>query len=136
MTKTWDSLSADYSQYHKDPRNKVCHMLGIPMIVFCVVRWTQFGGSTFPLAAFALPVYVYWDPALGLAMTAVLALMSAAAPHLPAWAFPALFLAGWVLQFVGHNYEGKKPAFTKNALHLLVGPFWILREMTVAIFLR
>ena len=37
----------------------------------------------------------------------------------------ALFVGGWVLQFVGHAYEGKKPAFLTNLTHLLIGPLWI-----------
>jgi uncharacterized membrane protein YGL010W len=29
-------------------------------------------------------------------------------------AFIALFVAGWVLQFLGHHYEGKRPALLDN----------------------
>jgi hypothetical protein len=36
------------------------------------------------------------------------------------------FVVGWVFQFVGHGYEGKKPAFFTNLVHLLVGPLWIV----------
>jgi uncharacterized membrane protein YGL010W len=132
----WKGLAADYGQYHRDRRNRLCHAIGIPLIVLCVVRWTQPAGSAIPLAAAVLPLYVYWDAALGLAMAAAMAGMAALAPLLPAWAFPALFSAGWIFQFVGHRYEGRSPAFTKNALHLLVGPLWVLRETTVALFLH
>jgi uncharacterized membrane protein YGL010W len=111
-------------------------MIGIPLIVFCVVRWTQPAGSAFPLAAFALPLYYYWSPAGGLGMTAMVAAMAAAARPLPAAAFPAIFVGGWALQFLGHKFEGKSPAFLRNLLHFLVGPAWILREAGVAIFLR
>ncbi len=40
------------------------------------------------------------------------------------WAIAA-FVAGWILQFVGHAYEGKSPAFLTNLVHLLVGPLWV-----------
>ena len=133
---SWSALSADYAQYHRDPRNKACHVIGIPLIVFCVVRWTQIGGSAFPLAALVLPLYLYWDPALGAGMAALLALMAVTSRLLPAWTFGAFFVAGWLLQFVGHRYEGKSPAFTKNLLHVLVGPLWIMREAAVTIFSR
>jgi uncharacterized membrane protein YGL010W len=39
----------------------------------------------------------------------------------------ALFVLGWALQFVGHAYEGKKPAFLTNLTHLLIGPLWVAR---------
>jgi uncharacterized membrane protein YGL010W len=43
----------------------------------------------------------------------------------------ALFVLGWVLQFVGHYvYEKKSPAFFRNFTHLLVGPLWILAKVS------
>ena len=44
-----------------------------------------------------------------------------------------LFIAGWILQFVGHAIEGNQPAFFKNPVYLLVGPLWVLRR-AVAVF--
>jgi len=44
-------LSADYASYHATEGNRRAHMIGIPLIVFAIVRWTQIG-SAFPLAAF------------------------------------------------------------------------------------
>jgi uncharacterized membrane protein YGL010W len=43
------------------------------------------------------------------------------------WAL-ALFVAGWVLQFVGHFIEGNQPAFFRNPVYLLVGPVWLARR--------
>ena len=43
------------------------------------------------------------------------------------WAL-ALFVVGWILQFVGHAVEGNQPAFFKNPMYLLVGPWWLLRR--------
>jgi uncharacterized membrane protein YGL010W len=48
------------------------------------------------------------------------------------WAL-GLFIAGWVLQFVGHAIEGNKPAFFGNPLYLLVGPLWLLRRLGAAL---
>jgi len=39
-----------------------------------------------------------------------------------------LFIAGWILQFVGHAIEGNQPAFFRNPVYLLVGPLWVLRR--------
>jgi len=48
------------------------------------------------------------------------------------WAL-ALFILGWVLQFVGHAIEGNQPAFFRNPIYLLVGPLWLLRRAAVAV---
>jgi uncharacterized membrane protein YGL010W len=41
----------------------------------------------------------------------------------------ALFVLGWILQFVGHAFEGKWPSFFKDARYLLVGPMWFLKKL-------
>ena len=38
-----------------------------------------------------------------------------------------LFVAGWILQFAGHFFEGKKPEFLKDLRFLFVGLRWWLR---------
>ncbi|HSA59353.1 MAG TPA: DUF962 domain-containing protein [bacterium] len=40
-----------------------------------------------------------------------------------------LFALGWILQFVGHVFEGKAPAFFSNPIHLLVGPVWWAKKI-------
>jgi len=41
----------------------------------------------------------------------------------------ALFIFGWILQFVGHAIEGKRPSFFKNPMFLLIGPIWWAKKM-------
>ena len=48
------------------------------------------------------------------------------------WAL-ALFVFGWILQFVGHAIEGNQPAFFKNPVYLLIRPLWVLRRAGSAI---
>lgn len=48
------------------------------------------------------------------------------------WAL-ALFVGGWILQFVGHAIEGNQPAFFRNPVYLLVGPWWLARRALAAI---
>ena len=43
------------------------------------------------------------------------------------------FVLGWVIQFVGHYYEGKKPAFVDDLVGLLVGPMFVVGEAMFAI---
>jgi uncharacterized membrane protein YGL010W len=48
------------------------------------------------------------------------------------WAL-AMFMVGWILQFVGHAIEGNQPAFFTNPVYLLIGPLWLLRRVGSAI---
>jgi uncharacterized membrane protein YGL010W len=40
----------------------------------------------------------------------------------------ALFVAGWMLLFLGHQVEGNHPAFFQGPVYLLVGPIWVAKE--------
>ena len=36
----------------------------------------------------------------------------------------AMFVVGWILQFIGHAFEGKAPSFFRDPTFLLVGATW------------
>ncbi|MCY1543703.1 hypothetical protein D9M68_795310 [compost metagenome] len=38
-------------------------------------------------------------------------------------------MVGWVFQFVGHYWEGRKPAFVDDLRGLLIGPMFVLAEI-------
>ncbi len=63
-------------------------------------------------------------------ITASLALFVAAYFKRPLWPLPvALFVVGWILQFVGHAYEKKPPEFFKDWRFLFVGLRWWVAKM-------
>jgi uncharacterized membrane protein YGL010W len=39
-----------------------------------------------------------------------------------------LFILGWVLQFIGHYFEGKPPEFLKDYRFLFVGTRWWMKK--------
>ena len=41
----------------------------------------------------------------------------------------SMFVFGWILQFVGHAFEGKAPSFFSDPRFLLVGPMWFVRKL-------
>ena len=41
----------------------------------------------------------------------------------------ALFVFGWILQFVGHYFEGKPPEFLKDYRFLFVGLRWWFKKV-------
>jgi uncharacterized membrane protein YGL010W len=48
------------------------------------------------------------------------------------WAL-ALFIVGWIFQFIGHAIEGNQPAFFRHPVYLLIGPLWVARRALSAI---
>ena len=61
-------------------------------------------------------------------LSLVLGLVSFAVPQLFPFAI-VLFVAGWVLQFIGHAFEGKPPEFFKDWRFLFVGLRWWFAKM-------
>ena len=41
----------------------------------------------------------------------------------------AMFVVGWILQFVGHAFEGKAPSFFSDPTFLLIGPVWFVKKV-------
>lgn len=86
--------------------------------------------------------YLRLDLRLGLVMAALLAAMllaqAMALLATTAWLLwgVGLFAVGWVIQFVGHYYEGRKPAFVDDIMGLLVGPLFVVAEWGFALGLR
>lgn len=144
--KTLTDQLAGYAAYHRDRRNIATHLVGIPAIVFAVVvllsRPVLAAPGGVPLtpalaaAAAATAWYVALDRPLGFGMGGVFAAMLALAAPIAAgptgawlaWGL-GLFVAGWIVQFVGHAFEGRKPAFLDDVIGLLIGPLFVAAEL-------
>jgi uncharacterized membrane protein YGL010W len=65
---------------------------------------------------------------IGIPMVALSVVLAIGAPFV--WSLGAaalgLFVVGWIFQFVGHAYEGKRPEFFKDLRFLFVGLRWWL----------
>jgi len=144
MRRALDLLS-QYAEYHRDRRNIVTHFIAVPMIVFGVgvlLARAQFGvgGLTLTLAWIAFVPAALWyltrgNVVLGAAVTvAVGALMwlahQVAGGGVANWLTWGIgfFAVGWVIQFIGHWYEGKKLAFIDDIVGLLVAPMFVTAE--------
>ena len=138
-----DQLST-YAAYHRDPRNIATHFVGIPMIVLAVATLLSrpalaVGGVPVSAAGIVSLAMAAWylrlSPGLGALMALLLLLASAfgawaAALPTAAWLAVGLggFALGWVFQFVGHYWEGRKPAFVDDLSGLIVGPLFVATE--------
>ena len=138
-----------YAAVHRDARNKATHFIGIPMIVFSLLlaltQW-QFqiaGHHTSAAAVLAVLAVLGWmtlDLWIGVVMVAIMLVMWYAAEALAGalgtpsavWiGFAALFVVGWALQFLGHHYEGKRPALIDNLFQGFIGPMFLVAEILV-----
>ena len=149
MRNTQDLLT-QYARYHRDPRNIATHFVGVPMIVLAVgvllARASiDLAGWTISAAWLAWAASTAWYLSrghLGAGVTvsaAIAGLMVLAHPLAAgttvtwlAWGL-GLFGVGWVIQFVGHYYEGRKPAFVDDLVGLLVGPLFVSTELLFAL---
>jgi uncharacterized membrane protein YGL010W len=142
--KTLTDHLTQYAAYHQDPRNVVTHFVGIPMIVLAVTillsrpQWQMGALMLSPAVLVALAsswFYARLDARFGIVMALLLAVSLAASQWFAAqstsvwlgWGV-GLFVLGWAIQFLGHYYEGKKPAFVDDLVGLLVGPLFVVAE--------
>lgn len=138
---------ASYASVHRDPRNKATHFVGIPIIVFSLLlilaMWKVNLGREIDMAmivaALAVLGWMALDLGIGLVMGLLMLVAWYAAEALlgalgygGAWfAFFVLFVGGWVLQFLGHHYEGKRPALVDNIFQAFIGPMFLVAEALV-----
>jgi uncharacterized membrane protein YGL010W len=47
-----------------------------------------------------------------------------------------IFVGAWVLQFIGHKIEGKKPSFFEDLQYLWVGPLFVLSKLFMKLGVR
>ena len=140
---------AMYTAYHRDPRNCATHFVGVPLIVLSlliamsVIPIASIGGLPVTLAtlflAAILLLYVVAVPVIGVVATVV---------HIPLlwlahdiamrdggqmWMITAAcFVGGWIIQFVGHVFEGRRPALFDNLVQVFMAPGFLVAEALFA----
>lgn len=146
LSGLFESQMAMYTSYHRDPRNRATHFVGIPAIVFSILvvlalfRIPTAGVEVSYALLVALAVLGLWiclDLAIGLGMALFLAPSLLIAECLAlntrettVWSvFAVFFVGGWVLQLWGHVYEGRRPALMSNLFQALIGPMFLVAEL-------
>ena len=144
---------ATYASYHRDPRNRATHMIGIPAIMFSILaalalaRVRVFGFDlswAFIAAALGMIGWIALDRGIGIAMIVVTVPMLVVAEWLAAsfsaatvWiVFAVFFVGGWIFQLVGHVWEGRRPALVDNLFQAFVGPMFIMAEVMMTLGLK
>jgi uncharacterized membrane protein YGL010W len=143
--KTLAEHMAFYGSYHRDLRNRLTHFVGVPSIIFAVLIPLSLGTIAIgtlivtPAMLWAAVMTLYYiklDVAIGLAMAVLFVpLLWAAGSVADLGAAPAyeiagaVFVAGWIVQLIGHRFEGNKPALTANLFQTLVSPIFLTAEL-------
>ena len=129
-----DQLLAHYGESHQNPRNELIHFMAIPVIMLSLVGM-MFALHPYVAYAFVAASMVYYARlswvffvAMGLWSAGFIALLFTMGERvLPICV--ALFVAAWILQFIGHHIEGKKPSFLEDIQYLWVGPLFVLSKL-------
>lgn len=134
-------LMNEYSESHKNKANIVIHTIAVPAIYFVTLgliwsiptpNFLDYFQLTWAHVLVIPTLYYYFKLSgpIGAAMT-LLTIVSffgiklLEALSISVWQFCiAMFVVMWILQFVGHVIEGKKPSFFKDIQFLLIGPAW------------
>ena len=139
--KSLEEQMSIYAAYHQDARNKATHFIGVPVIVLSLMiplAWLRYEGisAAMVITVVLLAYYLVLDLWLGLAMCVVMGALlwlgqrMADQGTLAGWTwFAVLFVGGWILQLVGHVFEGRKPALVDNLFQIFIAPLFLAAEV-------
>ena len=143
-----DRLLGEYRESHQNETNQVIHNIFVPLIFLSAIGilWDVklpialdfLGGEPLNVAMIvAVLVFAYY---LSISFAVAAGIISVTAAGMIAcylydgpvsiWVISlAVFVVSWIMQFVGHKIEGKKPSFVKDLEFFLVGPMWVLTKL-------
>ncbi|MBL8628445.1 MAG: DUF962 domain-containing protein [Rhodospirillaceae bacterium] len=148
---------AMYAAYHRDRRNQATHHVGVPLIVYSLLvaasqvhlGTVPFGESPLPLSLGAFLLFVLFAFYLSnLFVVGVIAMVIYGAlygvaetvgrgdPQSVWTTFALCFVGGWIIQFVGHIFEGRKPALFTNLTQIFMAPVFLIAEILFALGLE
>ncbi|GAA5647660.1 MULTISPECIES: Mpo1 family 2-hydroxy fatty acid dioxygenase [Vibrio] len=133
-----------YGESHQHPINRAIHKVAVPGIFLSVI------GLIWSIPALPMPnVNVNWVwlllipvmifyfrlstsvflMMLGFSLACIGLIWSMELLGWPVLSVSLLmFGVLWMLQFIGHKIEGKKPSFLEDVQFLLIGPIWVFRK--------
>jgi len=143
--KSLNEQMTAYAAYHRNFWCKVTHFIGVPIIIYSLfipMGWFRFAPADIPLTGatlFFVGTMIYYfrlDFVIActqLPISFFLLWLADQASVLPfaqsAMVFFASFSAGWGIQFVGHIFEGKKPALADNLMQIFNAPLFLTCEV-------
>ena len=145
-----DQLLSEYGESHQNATNKLIHWFCVPSIFWSIMGllWSIPNGflvdsfdpishpfinwCTFVLILVLIYYFGLSRPlALGMLVFTIgflyLTHFIDVIVPMALWQVSLIvFILAWIVQFVGHKIEGKKPSFFKDVQFLLIGPAWVM----------
>lgn len=148
--KTLAQQMAFYQGYHRTWGCKATHYFGVPLVTFALlIPMGWLGAMTYGhhltlamLFVFSTLIYYFLlAPLLATIMTAIMVPVTLGADRISrlplresALVFGTIFLAGVVLQLIGHFIEGKRPALVDNFMQaVFTAPLFLVAEALMAL---
>ena len=136
-----DQLLAHYGESHRDGRNELIHFVAIPLIMLSLVGM-MYAAHPYLAYAFVGASMVYYARLSLVFLVTMLVwsvltfavIFAMGSNVLPISA--SIFIGAWVLQFIGHKLEGKKPSFFEDIQYLWVGPLFVLSRLFLKLGIR
>ena len=129
-----DALINHYGESHQNSTNELIHFIAIPLITLSL-SGLLYAIHPFVLYAFLAGSFVYYvrlSTVFLITMlvwsAAMLWVIQSMGSQLVTFCI-AIFVGAWVLQFIGHKIEGKKPSFFEDIQYLWVGPLFVLSKL-------
>ncbi|CAF0890153.1 unnamed protein product [Adineta steineri] len=143
----------EYALSHQNPTNIIIHKICVPAITLTIIAmlWrlpiipkhirntVSIGKSGLinPSLIFVPVLAFYWNlsSSMAIGMTilfllVIISLIIMEKNHVRIFRLALIiFILAWIGQFIGHEIEGKKPAFFKDLQFLLIGPLWTLSHV-------
>ncbi|WP_299885302.1 DUF962 domain-containing protein [uncultured Lacinutrix sp.] len=156
-----DSLLSEYGESHQTKFNKIVHYFCVPAIFFSLIGLL----ASIPTGGFLQDSVPAWMAPhmhlgtviiilgllyylrlsvvlfIGMVLFSVLVLFGiysiSKLDIAPLWVIMiAIFIVAWIVQFIGHNHEGKKPSFLKDVQFLMIGPAWTMSHLFEALKIK
>tara|TARA_Y100001970_G_scaffold52986_1_gene67055 strand:- start:31328 stop:31798 length:471 start_codon:yes stop_codon:yes gene_type:complete len=144
--KNINDWNKEYGSYHLNKTNKIIHWICIPLIIFSLFGLLSIIEFDFTinekkykiniLVIFIILTLGYYlrlsrNLAIGMLVISIFLKESIDIIALNTkietlYLYLGIFIIAWIGQFIGHKFEGKKPAFLKDLQFLLIGPLWLL----------
>ena len=136
-----DQLLAHYGESHQNPRNELIHFIAIPLIMLSLVGmmfalhpYVAYAFMTASMVYYARLSLVFLLTMMVWSVVTVALLFAMGSLVLPVSV--AIFVGAWILQFIGHKIEGKKPSFFEDIQYLWVGPLFVLSKLFAKLGLK
>jgi uncharacterized membrane protein YGL010W len=133
-TRRVEQLIAHYGSSHQHPTNEAIHFVAIPLImlslcglIYSVHPWLLYAFLGASLVYYARLSAVFL--ATMVVVSAALIFLVKAMGAQVLWISVGIFVGAWIIQFIGHKIEGKKPSFFEDLQYLWVGPLFVLSKV-------